>query len=153
MSKEVPQDTPPETDEYRQWYLDNRKEYVDGATESLRSFDKVLLTLSSGALALSITFLQQLAPAKKMMALFITAEIAFCITLFFNLLSFITSHQAFQKELANLEREYLHFRDGKTVQQSIQNRWATTTGWLNIISFTTFFLGIVFFIWFVIGNN
>src|SRR6185295_17250792 len=78
--------------------------YQDGAHAALEAFDKAILTLSAGALGLSLVFIKDVAPLPTAVGLwllfwswgFLGAAI------FLTLFSFIASYQAFehQKEVA-----------------------------------------------------
>ena len=46
-------------------YLEERKLLVDAEREGARTFDKAILTLAAGALALSITFLEKVVPVAQ----------------------------------------------------------------------------------------
>jgi len=48
-----------------QTYLEERKILIDSERETAQQFDKAILTLAAGALALSITFINQIAPEPK----------------------------------------------------------------------------------------
>src|SRR6202035_1718186 len=48
--------------EERKEYLEERKLLIDLQNQACQSFDKTVITLAGGALGLSITFIQQIAP-------------------------------------------------------------------------------------------
>jgi hypothetical protein len=48
-----------------QQYLDERKLLVDGESAAGEGFDKILLTLCAGAIALSVTFVEKVGSAGK----------------------------------------------------------------------------------------
>lgn len=50
------------SEENYQAYLEERKILIDAERDTAQQFDKAILTLAAGALALSITFINQIAP-------------------------------------------------------------------------------------------
>jgi hypothetical protein len=73
--------------------------YQDGAHDSIREFDKAILTLSAGLLALSLAFIKDVVPlavAIKLAFLFWSWAL-FGACIMFTLVSFIASQKAFQR--------------------------------------------------------
>jgi hypothetical protein len=73
-------------------YIDDeeRRLLVGAKSDAARSFDQTMITLSAGALGLSLTFIQQLATKPAQWRAFLTAGwVCFGIALFSILLSFL----------------------------------------------------------------
>ncbi|MEK7516961.1 MAG: hypothetical protein AAB583_00270 [Patescibacteria group bacterium] len=130
-----------EYDEY-QSYLEKRKQSIITEQESARLFDKSILTLAAGALALSVTFIDKIAPSPKTYSIcfLIISWILFCISLLSTLLSFLTTQEACRKQRDILDQNLL----GKKVEHRISSDiW---TNRLNYISIFCFIFGILFFL-------
>lgn len=67
--------------------------------EASRDFDKAIMTLSAGALGVSIAFIHDVAPDPKMVPLLGVSWIAFALSLLLILFSFLTSQRALRKEM------------------------------------------------------
>lgn len=130
-------------DEYQD-YLDERKELVISERETACQFDKAILTLAAGALALSITFINYIAPTPKpsSICLLIIAWTFFGISILSTLISFLTSQAACRRQ-----REIL---DDKST--SGKNLAAVWTNRLNYVSIFFFIVGVFFLIIFCAIN-
>lgn len=69
------------------WYAQTHKAYLS----MVNSFDKAVLTLSGGALALSIAFIRDIAPNMNSKNWLIASWLCFGVSILFILFSFITS--------------------------------------------------------------
>ena len=128
-------------DEY-QVYLDERKQLIDAERETAQQFDKAILTLAAGALALSITFITQIAPHPKSQSIYflIVAWVLFSFSILSTLISFLISQAACRRQ-----REILD-QDISEKEHKIKNNAADWTNRLNYLSIAFFILGIVFLI-------
>lgn len=133
-----------ELDEY-QVYLEERKQLVTSERDTAQQFDKAILTLAAGALALSITFIHEIAPHPKLFSIcfLIIAWGLFCLSLLSTLISFLTSQAACRRQREILD----HDISGKTAVSTV-NCGASWTNGLNYFSISFFILGIVFLITF-----
>jgi hypothetical protein len=104
---------------------DERKLLIDVKRDAARSFDQTMITLSGGALALSLTFVQQLAekPA-QWRAVLITAWVAFGTALVSILFSFLLFQYAIDARI-----------DGKDQPASEWDRWTRRANWTSLVSF------------------
>ncbi|MFQ5796168.1 MAG: hypothetical protein ACE5JP_14120 [Candidatus Bipolaricaulia bacterium] len=134
----------------RKTYLDERKLLIDAEREALRSFDKAILTLSAGALGLSITFIRQLAPEPQVetLRLLAIAWIAFGLSLLSTLFSFLTSQSALRRQREILDQDY----ENEKPNQNYKNWQAKITNILNLASILSFIVGLIFLAWFSIEN-
>jgi magnesium-transporting ATPase (P-type) len=119
-----------------QVYLEERKQLITVERDTAQQFDKAILTLAAGALALSITFINQIAPNPRPHSVYflIGAWILFCASLLSTLTSFLTSQVACRKQ-----RDIL---DDK-ISSKKNNKAASWTNGLNYCSIFFFILGVV----------
>ena len=116
-------------------YREERNSLVDAEREGSRSFDKAVLTLSAGALGLSITFLRQIAPSPipGTVVVLIFAWIAFGLSVLCTLSSFLTSQRAIGRQREILDEIYSKKIPNEN-WSGLKNPWSTVTSILNVIS-------------------
>ena len=133
-------------------YLEERKLLIQAKKEGSQQFDKAILTLAAGALAISITFINQIAPHPKPETICYLAWgwVAFGISLISTLASFFTSQEACRKQIAILEYELLDKKESESNKP--RNNWAKWTKCLNIVSILAFVIGVFFLGYFSISN-
>jgi len=130
----------------RREYLEERQAAIDAEGEVSASFDKAMLTLSAGALGLSITFIHQVAPNPRYICLLLAAWLAFAGSLLATLLSFLLSQTSLRRYREIMDNRYLRKSDDE------RNRPATWTNALNIISIAVFTTGAVLLVAFCFLN-
>ena len=129
-------------------YFEERKTLIEMEVRSAESFDKAMITLSAGALGLSITFLHDIAPHPRLIWLLWIAWGGFILSLLSTLLSFLLSQWACRRQ-----RDILDSRSRNEPQATEQpNRPAQATGILNWASIICFIAGVVFMAIFSIRN-
>jgi hypothetical protein len=116
-------------------YLQERRLAIDAEREVSTSFDKAMLTLSAGALALSITFVHQVGPAPRLMWLLLLSWLGFSLTLLATLVSFLLSQASLRRYRAILDNRYEKKVDDE------RNAPAIWTKALNIASIALFTTG------------
>lgn len=122
-----------------------------GRQANYESLDKYILTLSSGGLALSITFVKDVVPLSLSVwcPVLIASWFFFVAAIVSTLLSFIVSHRAHDRQLENLEK----YRAGeKNALQDENNHFRTWTERLNWVSAFSFFVGLLVTLIFVAVN-
>ncbi|MFO0793178.1 MAG: hypothetical protein U0586_03900 [Candidatus Brocadiaceae bacterium] len=131
-----------------QVYLDERKQSIDAERDTAQQFDKAILTLASGALGLSITFIKQIAPHPKSQSIYflIAAWTFFSFSILSTLISFLTSQSACRRQ-----REILD-QDISEKEPENKNNAGDWTSRLNYLSIAFFILGIIFLIVFSVFN-
>lgn len=131
-------------------YLDERRTLIEAEQKGAQQFDKAILTLGAGALAISLTFIKNIAPNPQAWTIIwlASAWIAFILSLLSTLCSFLTSQSACRKQIDILENDFLSSNDPK----KSNNKFAVWTNRLNIFSIISFILGIIFLAVFSIGN-
>ena len=124
-------------------YTRYREALQKSEQEMSDEFDKVMISLAGGALAISITFINQIAPDPKSFWLCISAWIGFTLALLCTLLSLGTSREAMTRQVKDLDRV---FADGGKFKK---NSWDTGTVILNNAAISSFIVGVAFLIFFV----
>lgn len=133
----------------RQELLDERKALDANCSTSASHFDKAMLTLSSAALGLSVTFIRDIAPSPRPCSVLVLAAswIAFAGSMLMTLASFLTSQAACQRQI-----EIIHDLLVENERGVGRNVWRTTTSFMNIGSIVLFSIGTILLICFVLWN-
>jgi hypothetical protein len=123
-----------------QLYLDERKQLVDAARESSRTFDKAVLTFGAAVFGASIAFLKDIAPhpAPDTLTWLGAAWLFFSLGLLSILLSFLFSHRACLFEIDCATKEVII-----SGQPQKKNPWSTITTWCNFLCIVLLFLGLL----------
>ena len=132
-------------------YLKERASLIDAEHSSSDEHDKAALTLSGGALALSITFLEKIAPNPSPESTWIlfVAWAGFILSITSVLAGFHLSQLACRKQRDILDQ--MQLSGGKLDVEPI-NRFSNWTLRLNYASFGFFVVGVAFLAWYVGGN-
>jgi len=131
----------------RETYLSERKTLIEIEIGSARSFDKAMLTLSAGALAISLTFIHDIAPSPKLKFLLILVWFCLIASLFTTLLSFLFSVEACREQRKILNASY----ESDQIKEQ-ENIWDKRTGALNWCSILFFIIGVTFLFIFTLLN-
>jgi hypothetical protein len=128
---------------------DERKEYIDAARESARTFDKAALTFGSAVFGFSIAFLKDIAPtpAPETLKWLGTSWVLFSFGLLAILLSFLFSHRACLFEIEVGEKTM-----GNKDFKRERNLWSKATNWCNIGCVVFLFLGLLCWSKFALDN-
>jgi len=113
-----------------------RKRLTDLHEKATDSFDRAVMTLSGGALGISLAFIHDVAPHPHHKWVLGVGWIMFAASLLLILLSFLTSERAIVGMVARLDRAEAEIPRGK---------W---TDYLNWASASAFILGVVFLVLF-----
>lgn len=125
----------------RREYLEERKLLIDWEHSATTGFDKAMLTLSSGALVLSLTYLKELGGPSAWGWALRACWVLFGFSVLSTSWSFLSSQCALRRE-----RDIRDSQDATTENagaQRPQNHCACLTGWLNLLSLIAFTLGVV----------
>ena len=130
-------------------YLDERKQLIDAARESARTFDKAVLAFGSAVFGFSIAFLKDIAPHPDRTTLWWlgTSWLLFSLGLLAILLSFLFSHRAC---LFEIEGATEALSDGG--YQAKKNPWSLATDWCNRLCVVFLFSGLVCWSTFALDN-
>ncbi|MCX6908393.1 MAG: hypothetical protein NTY01_10165 [Verrucomicrobia bacterium] len=134
-------------------YLDQHKSLIDLEVEASKSFDHWIVTLAGGALAISITFIEKIAPHPRSDTLcWLGFSWGFLLlTILFTLSSHLTSQSGMRRQRDILDLE-LEKYPTELLPHERTNRFAIITNWLNIASMVTFALGIICLCVFSLSN-
>lgn len=140
-----------------------RNRLIGTKTDQSKSYDQTILTFSAGAIALSITFVEKIAPTPAVPVLLYVAWSFFGLAVLFVVLSFLASQAAFQREIdvvnekwaAAVAAETQAAPEGTEAPKQVappKNRLTNLTRYLNYASGGMFVSGIIFFVLFGIFN-
>jgi hypothetical protein len=123
-----------------------------GRQANFESLDKYLLTLSSGALALSLSLIKDVVPlySAHWFAALVVSWIAFVGAILSTVASFVASQLAHDRQLDNLEK--YQQGDGPALDEQC-NPFVTWTQCLNYFAVVAFFVGVVSTVAFVALNT
>jgi hypothetical protein len=125
---------------------DYRELLVNAHQSMAATFDKAIMTLSGGALGLSITFLHDVAPHPTHRKLLATSWSCFVLSLLVTLISFVTSQAAIKARIAELDDDSSAPR---AWWRPDSGKWTT---WLNLSSAALLIAGAVFLVLFALYN-
>lgn len=127
----------------REEYKEERKFLAHLEAEAYKGFDTALLTLSSGAIALSVTFIEKFGSA-SCVGLLMSAWILWAASLLCQLCSYIFTSKAMREEQKILTEQYVeNAKDART------NPYFGSPTRFNTAALIFFMLGVVFFLFFV----
>jgi len=130
-------------------YLDERKQLIDAARESARTFDKAVLAFGSAVFGFSIAFVKDIAPkpAPSTLNWLAASWLLFSLGLLAILLSFLFSHRACMFEIEAGENALVK-RDYKRKK----NPWSIATNWSNGLCVAFLFMGLLCWSVFALQN-
>jgi hypothetical protein len=122
-----------------QLYIEERKLLIDALRESSRTFDKAILTLTSGAFGFTIAFLKDIAPApfQNTLCLLFVSWFFFSFSLVVILFSFLASQNACNEQI---DISY----DVLVLKKQRSTPWATVTSICNYVSIISLVIAIIF---------
>jgi hypothetical protein len=130
-------DTPDEMREYR-------KHLVESRQKAFESFDRTILTLSAGGLALSLNMVKELSlSGKSILSLMVYCWILWLLSMSCTLISFYASQRALTKALAQ-------FDNRTSSEAKVGGRWTMVVDVSNLAAMASFVMGAMFVVWFVI---
>jgi len=145
---------------YYERYIAQR-EILHGATlESSGRYGKAILALSGGALALTVTFLEKIAPSPVIdsISFIILAWLCFLLSVVLHLFSLRNSNKAVTEQIRILDAEYDCYMGANSFQEGVEswvspvNRYSARTGFFSALSLTGFVVGVVFVFIFISIN-
>lgn len=137
----------PQFDEFKE----HRERVWEDRQASSDAFDKAILTFSSGTLALSLAFIKDIVPLARAVrvSFLFSSWVCFLLCIVVTILSFRFSILAMDRQLAFLEKYYLH---GKKEALNPRNIWANlvnTCAWMGAVLFLAGLTSTVIFV----GSN
>ena len=133
-------------------YMRHRENLLAGRQEETRSFDKHILALASGGLALSVLFLERLSPSADSWPRYFLYGAWTCLGLCISsiLLSFVIGKVAYDREIAMWDQAFSSGSD--PADNWHRSRTATFSLALKYAALGSFAIGIVLFIVFAISS-
>ncbi|MER8430864.1 hypothetical protein [Mesorhizobium caraganae] len=128
----------PET--YFEGLLEHRKAMVELRSDQLTTLDKSLLGISSGALAISITFMDKIGGGAGVSTFLLMSWLCFGSAISANIVSYFTGGEDAQREIKKIDNCIIT----ATVYESGGNPFRGLTQALNIIALVLFLLGVCF---------
>jgi hypothetical protein len=119
-----------------QQYLEERKLLVDGERAAGEGFDKTLLTLCAGAIALSVTFVEKVGSAGKFKPMLYSSWGILAFALLLNIRAFLNLQNSYNRLLEMNDELY------ETGSNKLVNPFRARVGTLNLYSFWCFVIGI-----------
>jgi len=120
---------------YKQ-YLDERRVLIEAELSQSSAFDKYLLVLSSGALALSLTFVREVAPSPKAStyAFLVLAWLSFALAIGSTLTSMLLSQKALRHQ-RDIHDEAMRGGDWPPTKHTRLSSWVGMCNWLSLVCF------------------
>jgi hypothetical protein len=124
--------------------LDERKQLIDAARESSRTFDKAVLAFGSAIFGFSIAFLKDIAPRPVPATLgwLLGSWLLFSFGLLSILLSFLFSHRACMFEIDRGQEALNQYAKGEKEFKLRKNRWSIATDCCNVVCVVLLFFGL-----------
>lgn len=144
--------------EWESAYRDERNKLIDGEQDYSKSYDKYVLTLSGGALALSVTFLHDIIGDGPIRApgLVSLAWASFTLALAAALVAIHQSGPLFRDFRDILDRKAQHAGDGfswtEVRTEQLKCRRLKLIDCLNLGSLALFLVGVILLMWFSACN-
>lgn len=135
--------------------IDERKELLVTAKEAAIQYAKAIMTLSAGALALSLTFIKNIVPKPFPGTLFYlkASWVSFSVSLTAIVISFLLSQFAFLKQIEIVQESFSNeTKKDEGDHNSPTNPYKNWIVFLNVISLIFFILGVILIIWFSVSN-
>ncbi|GEM_PF-1516913 len=134
-----------------QIYSEERKLLISTEQEQAKTFDKYILTISSGALGLSLAFIKLIQNIETGSENWLFAAWAlFSLSTLSTLISFLTGQAACRRQVKILEASF--FPEEQEEKSDDRNPHSTATGILNVSSIALLILGFATFIIFAFQN-
>lgn len=133
-------------------YLQERQSNIDAEHSEAATFDKWLITLSSGAFALSIAFFKDIAqgtPRVGTEKLIMGAWALLLLSIFCTMTSLLASQAAFRRYREILDHRYSNDTDEKPNES---NPWDTVVLVLNVFAMIGFLMGATLMALFCFNN-
>ncbi len=136
-------------------YIKRRDELLGIRMDSFSSFDKAILSLGTGSLALSITFLDKIGEpfSSATFALIVLAWVSFFLVILFNLGSYYFARANMDRKITDLNAKYQKELDSGTPDTSPEALFwqRRATSQCNTGAFIAFAVGVLFFVLYIVS--
>lgn len=150
-----------------EWYVQERRLLIEGERSQSDLFDKSILTIASGAFAISLGVVSGSIGSKNLVYIWALALswVLFGVCIVLTLISFLTSQHAYVSQVEKLEADYTSITKRDTLLEgegsaespsdgvkNNKNRAKAITGYLNTGSLLSFIVALMLLGFFVILN-
>jgi hypothetical protein len=131
-------------------YLQQRQAFVEAGQRGRQRLDQLLIAGATGALVLSVTFLEKIAPKPSLASrpFLFGGWTVLLLALGLSMLGYEASCRAFEAGIRGLDRQ---LETGQPYDPTT-NTWDRRTNWFNRASLISFFLGIALLVGFAFVN-
>jgi hypothetical protein len=114
-------------------YSAQRVKLNDASLEAAGRYDRAILTISSGALALSVTFIDKIAsnPQPWTLVFLVLGWALLLAAIIFQLIALSASHEATREQIRILDLQYSYFFSSDDPAQAVRNGWEEPTNKFN----------------------
>ena len=137
MNKNPNDNTWQEHEQYK-IYLDRRQELVNSKFKVAEDFDKALLTLSGGALGISMTFIKDIVIKPEHKWILVISWTCFGLSIIILLLGFHVCRKAYMQEIVSLDA----IQEKSKKANNKKNLWSEATEVANIFALVFFIIGL-----------
>ena len=106
-------------------YTAQRVKLDSASLEAGGRYDRAVLAISSGALALSVTFIDKIASAPQPWTLFLLVSgwLLLLVAIIFQLLALSASHEATREQINILDKQYAYYLSTDDPEEAVRNGW------------------------------
>jgi hypothetical protein len=114
-------------------YSAQRVKLDDASLEAAGRYERAVLTISSGALALSVTFIDKIAsdPQAWTLIFLVLGWVLLLAAVIFQLLALSASHEATREQIKILDLQYSYYFSADDPAQAVRNGWEEPTNKFN----------------------
>jgi hypothetical protein len=136
-----------------QLHDEHRRKVWEDLKSGSENFDKYMVTLSSGALGVSLSFVKDVVPLKEAVcvSLLIASRVSFVICILITLISFRLSIHALEEMLPCLDAYYLR-NEADAFNKHLKSFSTRAVDWCANLGIIFFVLGLIFTMMFVGAN-
>lgn len=134
--------------EQHKMYLDYRQGLVNSKFKVAEDFDKALLTLSGGALGISMAFIKDIVTRPEYKWILVISWACFGLAIIILLLGFHVCRKAYTQEIVSLDARQ---KESKKTN-SKKNAWSEATEVANILALIIFIIGLFLLATFIFVN-
>ncbi|MGD0785395.1 MAG: hypothetical protein ABR969_06250 [Sedimentisphaerales bacterium] len=129
-------------------YLDYRQELANSKFKVAQDFDKALLTLSGGALGISMTFIKDIVTKPEYKWILVVSWTCFGLSIIILLLGFYVCRKAYTQEILFLDA----IQEKVIKANNNKNTWSEATEVANISALVFFIIGLILLATFIFIN-
>ncbi|MBW2663078.1 MAG: hypothetical protein JRD93_14060 [Deltaproteobacteria bacterium] len=106
-------------------YTAQRNKLDDASLEAAGRYDRTVLTISTGALALSVTFIDKIASTPQYWTLFLLVPgwLFLLAAVIYQLLALSASHEATREQIEILDKQYSYYFSANEPAEAVRSGW------------------------------